>query len=324
MNNNTKTLCICIPAKNSEATLELCLNSVVDKRYVDDIECILVNDGSTDSTSSIAEAFAEKNPDTFIIINNSECKGVGAAYNACFKQMSARYVMTLDSDDYLNADELYLFISELKKCNSDIINFRQNLFGEINKTPEYISDVEFNREYTVNEVQDKIIFSIHNIAFSTELIKQNSIFADEHYFQYADIVLMARTVPFINTVTFCNYIIYNWRTSNNQSVSLSGLKKYSKSITGMVESLLIHYNSLKDDNSPIIVAIIKKMCLTHIPTAFYVSLITNDFDTIKNLTKTIKENNLYSEMPVVVKLISKNYTLVNFILAKLYVVTKRA
>ena len=90
-----KKLSIIIPAYNAENYIEKCLNSIEDK---DSIEIIVINDGSTDKTMEILNKY--KN---IKIINNTN-HGVSYSRNSGLKVASGKYIMFVDSDDYLNCD----------------------------------------------------------------------------------------------------------------------------------------------------------------------------------------------------------------------------
>jgi len=78
-----------------------CLNSVVHQSY-DNIEVIIVNDGSTDESAAICKSFSKKYKNIKII--NQENKGLGAARNAGLEHATGEYLAFLDSDDYLHQE----------------------------------------------------------------------------------------------------------------------------------------------------------------------------------------------------------------------------
>lgn len=98
----TIEISVIIPAFNAEAFLPKCLSSLKEQSFKD-FEVILVDDGSQDNTSHVAEEFLNNSSLSFTVIrqNNS---GEGAARNAGIRHSRGKYLFFLDSDDYLNPD----------------------------------------------------------------------------------------------------------------------------------------------------------------------------------------------------------------------------
>lgn len=94
---------IIVPAYNAEDTLEKCLQSIANQTYPF-FEAIVVNDGSTDDTQTIAERWSQK--DDRIRVVRKENGGVSAARNAALADAQGEWVTFLDSDDYLEPDYL--------------------------------------------------------------------------------------------------------------------------------------------------------------------------------------------------------------------------
>ena len=94
---------IIIPSYQSEKYLSRAIRSAVDLNYDSKLyEIIVVNDGSTDNTKSVLETFS----DDIVIINHETNKGLPAARNTGLQRAKGRYVINLDSDDYLHHDIL--------------------------------------------------------------------------------------------------------------------------------------------------------------------------------------------------------------------------
>ena len=86
---------IIIPVYNSEFYIKRCLDSVAN---IKNAEIIVINDGSTDNTLEILKGY--KN----IKIINNENYGVSHSRNCGIKEATGKYIMFVDSDDYLNTD----------------------------------------------------------------------------------------------------------------------------------------------------------------------------------------------------------------------------
>ena len=100
-----------VPCYNSEAYMEKCIESLLVGG--DDVEIIIVNDGSKDGTAAIADAYAEKYPGIIKVVHQ-ENGGHGEAVNAGLRNATGMYYKVVDSDDWLDADSLCRVIDVLK------------------------------------------------------------------------------------------------------------------------------------------------------------------------------------------------------------------
>ena len=105
-----KKLSILIPAYNVERWLPRCLNSILSQ-VKDDIEIVIVDDGSTDTTLQCANEFAEKWNDIRVFSKHNE--GVGAARNYLLDKACGEFIWFIDSDDYIAEGALRHILSEL-------------------------------------------------------------------------------------------------------------------------------------------------------------------------------------------------------------------
>ena len=76
-----KILSFIIPSYNSERFLNKCVDSMIEDSVMDQLEIIIVNDGSQDNTETIAQSYLERFPETFCVISQ-ENRGHGGALNA--------------------------------------------------------------------------------------------------------------------------------------------------------------------------------------------------------------------------------------------------
>lgn len=117
--NHKKKLSIIIPVYNVESYIEQCLLSV-DKAYFYDMEIIIVNDGSTDSSLDIVNNFEFKNE---VLIYSQDNKGLSASRNKGIEIASGEYIVFLDSDDFVTDDYISCIRSNIYSSNYDVISF---------------------------------------------------------------------------------------------------------------------------------------------------------------------------------------------------------
>jgi glycosyltransferase involved in cell wall biosynthesis len=135
-------LSIIIPIFNSEEYLVKCLDSVIHQTY-NNLEIILVNDGSTDSSTKIIDDYASK--DKRIVAIHKENGGIGSAYKTAFEVMTGDYVLFVDSDDWLELDACKILTDIVNKETPDFIHFGLrtiNTSGEVVKFHKTLDSVE--------------------------------------------------------------------------------------------------------------------------------------------------------------------------------------
>ena len=103
---------VIVPTYNREKFIGRCLRSLLSQSIgINNFEIILVDDGSTDATRKIYESFS----DEIKIIKHKKNLGLPSALNTGIKKAKGRYIVRVDSDDYVNSEFLqilFLFISE--------------------------------------------------------------------------------------------------------------------------------------------------------------------------------------------------------------------
>lgn len=99
---------IIVPVYNVEPYLNECLDSLLQQTYRD-IEILLVDDGSTDRSGDICDEYAMR--DARIVVTHQKNKGLSAARNTALDQARGKYIMFVDSDDYVMADYVSHMVS---------------------------------------------------------------------------------------------------------------------------------------------------------------------------------------------------------------------
>ena len=124
---NLVELSIIIPVYNGEKFLKDCINSVLNQRTKYSFEVICVDDGSTDSSFSILQSYAN---DSRIKIIEQENKGISSARNAGLKKAKGKYVMLVDNDDMLAAGTFQLLLDYAIQYNADIVKCGHKIVGK--------------------------------------------------------------------------------------------------------------------------------------------------------------------------------------------------
>jgi len=109
---------IIVPIYNAALDLVRCLESIKRQRY-DNLEILLVNDGSSDSSLEICRMYARLDPR--IIIIDKENSGVSGTRNAAIERARGEYLQFVDADDYLDINAVYLMVKRMEETSSDLL-----------------------------------------------------------------------------------------------------------------------------------------------------------------------------------------------------------
>ena len=177
---------IIIPFLNSEKTLRKCLQSVVDQ-YFDDIEVILIDNGSTDKSTSVINEFKSLNIKYFI----DKRGGIGKLRNIGIKNSTGDYILFLDSDDYFNRGLINCLQNRIHTDlqEVDIIRFNANRIEYLSATNKEINKYKLCEMLPQTPKTALNIFQQNQCEFGplwlycykTEFIKQNKFRFLNHY-----------------------------------------------------------------------------------------------------------------------------------------------
>lgn len=128
MKNNLVS--VVVPVYNAEKYLDKCLESLVNQSY-EFLEIILVNDGSSDDSGKKCDEWKKK--DERIIVIHKGNEGAGCARNSGINKSTGKYLLFVDSDDYLRKDTIKICYEKAEKLSIDFIVFGTVLVDENGK-----------------------------------------------------------------------------------------------------------------------------------------------------------------------------------------------
>ena len=220
-----KLLSIIVPAYNVERYLQECLQSLVVCSGQEQVEVLIINDGSTDNTKRIAEGYVDHYPMIFQVISK-ENGGHGSALNRGIQEASGKYLKVVDGDDWLDTEELEKLLCFLRNADQDIIatnyfwvdtHSRKKTVQQ--RTP--FKGVIYGKTYTLSELRDKCYIKMHSMTVRTEIIRKSPFPIDEHCY-YVDSEYVMYPIPFAESVVFLDSWLYQYRVGRkHQSVNLS-------------------------------------------------------------------------------------------------------
>jgi len=216
-----KILSIIVPAYNISSHIDRCVPSYTKCKKIDEIEILFINDGSRDDTVEKLMPFVRTYPDSMYILNK-ENGGHGSVINLGIQKAVGKYFKVVDGDDWIESENLDQLIDDLKKIDADLavnpyykesqITGRRTLCGtwKVKKNTLFLF-----------EQLPKDIFGIqlHEWTIKTKILKDNEIRLTEKCY-YDDFEYITYPIPFIKTVLFFDYPIYDYLVDQaSQSVS---------------------------------------------------------------------------------------------------------
>ena len=222
---------VIVPFYNVEGYIEKCLETLVSQT-LEDIEIILVNDGSKDNSIEIVNKFLKMYPEKLVYLEK-ENGGLSDARNYAINYAKGEYIAFLDSDDYIEKD-MYEEMYELaKKENSDMVEC--NFYWEYpNKIKEDIG-VTYNGK---NEMLEKIRVVAWNKLIKREILKQSKVIFPKGY-RYEDVEFTYKLIPYIETVSFLKKPCVHYIQRQN-SISNSQNER-TKEIFDVLEHVIEYY-----------------------------------------------------------------------------------
>lgn len=238
---------IIIPCYNAEKYAVTCINSVILQDY-ENWECIIINDGSKDSTLEIIQTFEDK--DTRIHIFTQENLGLSATRNRGIENAKGKFIFFLDSDDVLNYNTLSNLIKSFE--DNDIITgitVTTTFDGEkMNKISQLLhpkeGEVNFcnnNFEVLIRTMETGLTPVAQNRLYRKEFIDENQVrfksgILHEDELWFFETMLFAKNVKFINEET------YFYRIDNQDSITNNvGDRNLASYIQVMQDIITKHY-----------------------------------------------------------------------------------
>lgn len=243
-----KLLSITVPCYNSAAYMERCVDSLLVGG--EDVEILIVNDGSSDATAQIADAYVSKYP-TIVRAIHKENGGHGSAVNTGIANATGLFFKVVDSDDWVNEksyreilDALHELVESGNQVDMLLANYVYEKQGEKRKKV-----VSFRRALPKNEIftWDEVkhfkkteYILMHSIIYRTRLLHECGLKLPEHTF-YVDNIFAFNPLPYVKKMyyidtNFYRYYIGREDQSVNEKVMIGRIDQQIK-----VNKLMVDY-----------------------------------------------------------------------------------
>lgn len=220
-----KILTVSIAAYNVEKYLDQTLSSLNDERFIDEIEVLIIDDGSKDGTKDIALKYQDIEPETFKYVQK-ENGGHGSTINKGIELATGKYFRVIDGDDWVNTEQFAQYIDKLKRTDVDLVltQHKTDCNGK-ESLQNFIHDMENEKIYHWSDYLNIDSITLHMTTIKTELLQSNSIHITEKCF-YVDIEFIIWTIYLSETISYFSIPVYIYRIGNDsQSINKKNMIK---------------------------------------------------------------------------------------------------
>jgi glycosyltransferase involved in cell wall biosynthesis len=251
---SNKILTVTVPSYNTEQYIDEVMPYLVDDAFINDIEILIVSDGSKDNTVAVAQAWADRYPNSIRVIEK-ENGGHGSTINRGIQEATGKYFKVVDGDDWVVTENFGKLIDWLKQNDVDLINnpyfehdeetHDETLMMALNITPG-----EIHQHAQI--VEDIKIPPMHTITYRTSILKENNIRIDEKMF-YVDVEYITYPLPFVTTSVYLDFPVYVYRVnSGTQSMAIGNMVKNRKMHYTMLQHVWEYVKALPATTNPAI------------------------------------------------------------------------
>lgn len=219
---------IIIPVYNVENYLSECMDSVVNQTLLD-IEIICVNDGTKDRSRQILESY-QKNDDRIHIVDKKN-GGLSSARNAGLKVASGRYILFLDSDDYIAPKTCERLYAEILEREIDIIVFGSHAFPYYLRPGKWLTNnLTIHTKSYRNGGMEALLKEngaypfVWRDCFKRDFLIEHNLEFDEEMRFAEDLIFQFMAFPLAKNITFIGDRLYNYRWKRPDSL-MSGVQK---------------------------------------------------------------------------------------------------
>lgn len=238
-----KLLTIVVPVYKVEPYINKCLDSCVldDEKLMNQLEVIIVNDGTPDRSAEMSREYVKRYPQTFRQIDK-ENGGHGSAWNVGLKEATGKYLRFLDSDDWLT--NLDMLMEKLAETDADLVFTNECVWNneELIRTEKCCKEYDIPQSIRNNINLNDFFNDIKTIGFrkctyKTCIFESLQPLFREHVC-YDDTILYV--APLLNADSYIafDFVVYNLlRGREEQSMNLAVIRKNAQQI-------LLSYNDL--------------------------------------------------------------------------------
>lgn len=228
---------IIVPVFNVEQYLEECICSILKQTY-QNLELILVDDGSNDRSGEICDVYKEK--DFRVKVFHKKNEGVSAARNVGLQNCKGKYITFVDSDDYVKKDYLEQLYLNLQKYQVDVSICNSILFdnGKKEKKTCKLKSGVINCGSQINYCRYTFLCTPWGKLFAKKLL--NNVYFDTNLFIGEDAFFVAQVLQKSQKIYFDSQTLYMYRINNLSLTHIKDIGKYETFLKAREKIVELH------------------------------------------------------------------------------------
>ena len=246
-----KYISFVVPCYNSESYMEKCIDSLLIGK--EDVEIIIIDDGSKDNTGKIADRYQKKYPKIVKAIHQ-ENGGHGEGINTGLKHATGKYFKVVDSDDWLDEEAYKKLLKEIKHIDTDLVvcNYVYTYTdGRKDQTISFANVYEEGKVLTWNDIHRFKLTqypSLHSMMYKKSVLDKSNIDLPKHVF-YEDNLFIYLPLPNTKTIYYLNLDLYRYFIGRpDQSVQETQMIKRASHQRLVTERVCTAYDLSKIEN----------------------------------------------------------------------------
>lgn len=307
---------IVVPIYNAEKYLNKCLDSLINQTKKE-LEFILINDGSTDNSEKIITSYHDKRIKYF----KNKNQGIGKTRNFGIEKATGKYLMFLDSDDYLAEETCELLYQKAEKRQADLIVFdyyrvEKNNLNKVRISAFTPTNIKENKELLLN-----INLGPCNKIYKTALIKDNNIKFEENL-KYEDTLFVIKAIYSAQKIVKVNEFLHYYTIHEKSETTVRDERVFDiLKIVSMIRSYLKKDKSMKEISDKLTVKILTNYTIQQryqSDKKVAINFINKAFSYLKEEVPDYKKNKYYENRGFLRRTIEKSS-----LLTKIYCVIYR-
>lgn len=224
--NSTDLISIIVPVYNVEEYISRTIESILKQTYLN-FELILVDDGSTDKSRDICEKFAKIDERIFVFFQNN--RGVSAARNKGISKSRGKYIIFIDSDDWVAPNMLETYLNQMISEDSELV------INEYNREYDnvlYPQNGDLKEGYlTIEQTLCKIINptgfygSVWGKIFHADIIKKNQLQFDISIAIGEDLLFVIDYIQYCSKISYGKNRLYNYVIRDSSALNTVNLRR---------------------------------------------------------------------------------------------------
>jgi glycosyltransferase involved in cell wall biosynthesis len=307
-----KLITFAVPSYNSQDYMRRCIDTLLTGG--EEVEIIIVNDGSKDNTGAIADEYAAKYP-TIVVPVHQENGGHGSGVNAGMERAKGLYYKVVDSDDWLNEEALQEVLTTIRShvekgegADLYIANFvYEHVSDGTSHVSHYRKKMPVGRFFGWDEVKpfkQWEMLLMHSLIYRTEALRQSGICLPKHTF-YVDNIFSYQPLPYMKKLYYIDVDLYRYFIGrSDQSVNMDNMtKRYEQQLRVMqIMTDAYTYDEIKGMEKGLSKYMFHALGAIMVNTVFFTSAGKNDRkerkEKLKALWKHIKDTDkkLYKKL----------------------------